>query len=376
MNLKKILSIFSIVLVGVLSGSSLVFAQNVTVSQDVTIYLSDIGRSFTLSSATNALDQLAVTGTTFAITTNLSTGTVVVRSTEGLNIGGANNSLGLALTSCNSAGSVLTIQATATAAVVVTVTPPTTGTLICSPPQTPVTSTGTGDTRPGSPPNPTPTPTPTPEPEDESDLEPVAPDDEETDLPVPSSTPVDSIFRDIPAVHWAANAVVVMYERSIMRGQAEGVFNGPAPTVRAEMVAIILRLLGQAPSESDQPTLSFADVELDQWYAVYFNKAKDGGIIIANEDNNARPKDFVTRAEIVTMLARAGGVDLSKINLDNVPFTDFDKGKWWASGIAWGYQNGILKGYSDNSVQPNGTATRFEIAVMVARYLDVVAASQ
>lgn len=129
--------------------SAIIYAANVTVSEDVTITLPAIGRNFTLSSTSDALDSVSVNtaGNAFTITTDLSTGSVTVISAEGVDMGGSNNSVGLALNSCNSSGSRLVVRANTTAAVVVTVTPPTAlGTAICSSSTTASNSSGVGGT--------------------------------------------------------------------------------------------------------------------------------------------------------------------------------------------------------------------------------------
>lgn len=151
--------------------AGITFAQvpNVTVADETAIYLEGVGRTVYLLTSSNALDEVRVNagGLSFTITTNLTSGTVKVRSNEGLNMGDTYNTLGTVLTSCDQNGSILTVQANINSVVTVTVTPPlpTDPKLLCvalSPAQAPA-SQGPGPAGP-PPPSPSPSPPSTPPP--------------------------------------------------------------------------------------------------------------------------------------------------------------------------------------------------------------------
>ena len=83
---------------GIIVPVSLVFAQNITVSQDVTISLTGIGRYLQLLSTSSALNQFTINdaGTTLTVVLVAGSGSVTI-ATEGLDMGGSNNDANIAL---------------------------------------------------------------------------------------------------------------------------------------------------------------------------------------------------------------------------------------------------------------------------------------
>lgn len=219
MIIKKRIILFILSLALLLVPSAL-FAQNVVVSEDFQVSLPGIGRTFTILNTSDALNELVVNtaGNAFTITTNLSTGTVKVKSTEGVDIGRSNNTpLGLVLTSCDSGGSLLTVQANATLAVVVTITPPTVEPIICSAASitgTQQQSTGTGSagsigTPVGGTPSQITPPTPPTTPTTGEEPEP---------SPLPPGEP-EIEFKDVPGKLRQADADVILQMAEYMFSQ-------------------------------------------------------------------------------------------------------------------------------------------------------------
>ena len=128
MTVKKIVLV---TVLGIIVPVSLVFAQNITVSQDVTISLTGIGRYLQLLSTSSALNQFTINdaGTTLTVVLVAGSGSVTIASTEGLDMGGSNNDANIALSQCNSSGSKLIITADSATTKTVVITPNNT---ICS----------------------------------------------------------------------------------------------------------------------------------------------------------------------------------------------------------------------------------------------------
>lgn len=121
MKLKK-LFIPILLIINIIISANLAFAQNITVTEDVTITVG--GYNYTLLSTSNALDQLEVTSTSIVITTNLSSGTVTIKSADRINLGTPHNTFGIGLTTCQPGESVLIVQANQSLVRTVTITPP------------------------------------------------------------------------------------------------------------------------------------------------------------------------------------------------------------------------------------------------------------
>ena len=102
--------------------------------------------------------------------------------------------------------------------------------------------------------------------------------------------------------------------------------------------------------------------------------AAAAGIINGYADGTFKPNAQVTRAQFITMLYRAAGspkveIPEGKTEIE-LGFTDADTiSDAYKTAVAWGVQNGIIKGYEDNTFRPNQAISRAQMATMLYRYL-------
>lgn len=94
------------------------------------------------------------------------------------------------------------------------------------------------------------------------------------------------------------------------------------------------------------------------------------GVIMGNENGEARPFDNVTRAEAVTMIMRFLGLEFMPEAHAITHFDDVHKTEWYYPTIMGAYMCGIVKGDSERTFSPNRDVTREEITAMVVRALD------
>ncbi len=87
------------------------------------------------------------------------------------------------------------------------------------------------------------------------------------------------------------------------------------------------------------------------------------GIINGKTENSFDPNCLVTRAEFATIIARGLGLP----QMSNVIFIDVTTNDWFYNYVCTAYYYGITMGVSKNEFNPNGTITREEAAVMIAR---------
>lgn len=110
----------------------------------------------------------------------------------------------------------------------------------------------------------------------------------------------------------------------------------------------------------------YKDVPSTHWAADYIYDLTDLNILGGNGDGTFTPDNQITRAELATILAKT-----AKINPDNYggtsPFKDVKAGQWYASYVAWAYQQGIVTGYA-GYFSPNDFITREDIATMLGRF--------
>lgn len=86
-------------------------------------------------------------------------------------------------------------------------------------------------------------------------------------------------------------------------------------------------------------------------------------IINGAVDGYFYPDNTMTRAEFATVVVKSLGLEPKTVE----QFTDVADSDWFASYVGTAYSYGIVNGTSDTTFHPQGTITRQEAAVMVAR---------
>jgi hypothetical protein len=184
-----------------------------------------------------------------------------------------------------------------------------------------------------------------------------------TDMPLDTSTPLPkpkAPFSDMAQASWAEESITKLYEQGIVAGDGTGRFLVNQPVSREEMVKMLVLAFSKY---NDKDTCDFSDVATDKWYAPYIASAYINGIVKGFDDGRFGVGMKITREDATVMIARA--MDLHA-NYNSSPFTDdiliSDYAKDWVYTLR---ERGILRGYNDNSFNPQGLLTRAECAVMI-----------
>ena len=135
---------------------------------------------------------------------------------------------------------------------------------------------------------------------------------------------------------------------------------------RAQMVQILYNLEGRPSSGSE----TFSDVADTDWFAAAVAWAQQTGLVEGYDETTFGPDDALTRAQAATILQRyAKYKGQSAESAGSLSFSDADTVPSWAeAAMRWCVSNGILQGM-DGALNPNGTATRAQIAAIMNRYL-------
>lgn len=125
-------------------------------------------------------------------------------------------------------------------------------------------------------------------------------------------------------------------------------------------------LEGKDPAVTARPITSpgktFPDIAFsDQITAIEALAAR--GIIDGKSDGNFDPEGSMTRAEFATIVVRALGLTPAA----NDTFTDVSASAWYAPYVGTASSFGLINGVGGGRFNPDGTITRQEAAVMVAR---------
>ena len=113
------------------------------------------------------------------------------------------------------------------------------------------------------------------------------------------------------------------------------------------------------------PSLAFDDLDITKWYHFDTDYVIENGIFKGTTETTFEPDSAQTRAMMVTVLYRVEGEPA--VNR-SIPFADVDMGAYYANAVIWGQQNGIIKGYSETEFGPDDKITREQIAAIMNRY--------
>ena len=177
-------------------------------------------------------------------------------------------------------------------------------------------------------------------------------------------------FTDVSEKDWFYGDVMFVYENGLMLGTSKTLFSPYGTATRGMMATILWRMEG---SPAPKGKNSFTDVEAGKWYADAITWTAENGIFAGYGKDKFGPDDPITREQLAAIFYRYAdykGYDLTvKGNLDK--FKDADKITDYAKmAMQWAVGSSLVKGKSGNLLDPQGTATRAEIAAMLHRFIE------
>ncbi|MBQ3101145.1 MAG: S-layer homology domain-containing protein [Clostridia bacterium] len=114
----------------------------------------------------------------------------------------------------------------------------------------------------------------------------------------------------------------------------------------------------------------YSDVAPGKWYSDAILWCTENGYMNGTADSVFSRDMLLTRAQIVLILAKIEGVNLS-VYADRQSFDDVAKGKWYSAAVEWASENGITAGMGDRIFSPSLSLTRQELAVFLCAYAEV-----
>lgn len=187
---------------------------------------------------------------------------------------------------------------------------------------------------------------------DDTPVVPVKPSKPKDDKPTTGSS-----FTDVPAGSWYEEAVKYVSEKGLMNGTSSTAFSPNASTTRGMIVTILARVEGVNTSGTP-------------WYTAGQKWAMDNGI-----SDGTNMVGEVTREQLATILyryAKQKGYDVSK-SAALTGFSDADKVSGYAAeAMQWAVAEGLLQG-SNGKLNPQGSATRAQVATILMRFMEKIA---
>ena len=181
-------------------------------------------------------------------------------------------------------------------------------------------------------------------------------------------------FPDVTEGDWFYDAVRYAYETGLMDGVGDSLFAPNSETTRAQLVTILYRLAGEPEPGGDS---GFSDVAAGTWYTDAVAWAAENGIVNGTTDTTFAPGDDITREQLAAILYRYAacqGYDVSQ-RADLSGFGDASSIRPYAQeALSWAHAQGLVLGFEDGSLRPQGTASRAQIAAVLMRFLAAVSA--
>ena len=181
-------------------------------------------------------------------------------------------------------------------------------------------------------------------------------------------------FHDVTEGDWFYEAVRYAYETGLMDGVGDSLFAPNSETTRAQLVTILYRLAGEPEPGGDS---GFSDVAAGTWYTDAVAWAAQNGIVNGVSDTEFAPGDDITREQLAAILYRYAayqGYDVSQ-RADLSGFGDASSISGYAQeALSWAHAQGLVLGFEDGSLRPQGTASRAQIAAVLMRFLAAVSA--
>ena len=172
-------------------------------------------------------------------------------------------------------------------------------------------------------------------------------------------------YNDIGTVEWAYDAIDYVDKKGIMQGTANKTFAPNEPVLREQVAKIITVAFNRYNSAAPS---NYNDVNKGHWAYSYIGSAMESGLMNGMSDGSFGIGQKMTRQDLCTVIYRAVKNMGYNLNVKDDSFSDFDSVSDYAQD-AVGYLAGagIITGMGDETVAPNGTATRAQTAQMLMK---------
>ena len=180
-------------------------------------------------------------------------------------------------------------------------------------------------------------------------------------------------FTDVTSGDWFYDAVAYVYDKGMMEGTTDTTF-APAMNLTRSMIAQVLYNLEERPEAPG--AAGFPDVAAGAWYADAVNWAAARGIVKGYDTGAFGPEDSVTREQLAAILyryAQVKGYDTTRGGMAVREFSDSASISDWAqTAMSWAVNAQVLSGKGNGVLDPQGTATRAEVAQMLMNFVEHV----
>lgn len=121
-------------------------------------------------------------------------------------------------------------------------------------------------------------------------------------LGLESAAASSAAFKDVPATHWASQAIGIAQQHGLMQGISNDRFAPDQSMTREQMSVLLSRALKLTTGSGVAKT--FTDVPADSWSAEAIAAMSSRGLVDGFEGGTFRPLASLTRAQMAALLSR------------------------------------------------------------------------
>ena len=159
-------------------------------------------------------------------------------------------------------------------------------------------------------------------------------------------------FADVPDNYWGAEAVDFAVSRELFAGTSATTFSPNTAMTRAMIVTVLARFEGVDTSTGEN------------WYDAGAQWAVEEGI----SDGTNLDQDL-NREQLATMLWRYAGEPVPTASLD--AYGDAASVSSYArQAMAWAVETGLIQGVTGDTLRPQGEATRAQVSTILQRFVE------
>lgn len=173
--------------------------------------------------------------------------------------------------------------------------------------------------------------------------------------------------------HWSESYINTATEKGLFKGDEKGFFNPDDDVTRAQFITVLWRMAGSPTADVDAAPFTDINSQSEEFKkAIAWGYAN--GYINGTSKTTFEPEVNLTREAAVKILhAYSGGqsgMELIFAFVYDGHFKDSNQISSWAKpSVYWGIYHKMLSGTSEDTLSPQGTATRAQLAKILVNYI-------
>lgn len=173
-------------------------------------------------------------------------------------------------------------------------------------------------------------------------------------------------FKDVLRNYWAKKPIGELASLGVISGYPDGSFKPENKITRAELVTLLAKTKGISPEALSDKNSPFKDIKPNYWATPYILYASKNKIVTGYPDKTFRPGNNVNRVEGVVIISRFADLDLTQ-PIRELPFSDLPGRHWALREVNAAKRAGLLKYLDGQLFKPQQNLTRAEVVEMISK---------